>query len=66
MGFNNSMTNADTHDYIDYTRRDVNALGTGSALDPATLANRTGTVDIGGYLAWLRAHGYCFVGETCS
>jgi RHS repeat-associated protein len=66
MGFNNnSMTNADTHRYINYTRRDVNQLGTGSALDPTTLANRTGTVEIAGYLAWLRAHGYCFVGDTC-
>jgi hypothetical protein len=58
MGFGGgSMTNADTHRYIDYFERSANR--------PERLpehirnGNRTGRVDINGYLAWLRANGYC-------
>jgi len=65
MGFgNNSMRYTDTQSYIRYTPRDVNVLNTGSTLDPNILGSRTGTVDMQGYLNWLRQHGYCSVGET--
>jgi len=65
MGFDsNSMQHADTRSYIRYTPRDINERSTGSRLDPIKLGNKTGTVDIEGYLAWLRQHDYCFVGDT--
>lgn len=58
MGFGGgSMTNEHTHRYIDYFERSANR--------PERLpehirnGNRTGRVDINGYLAWLRANGYC-------
>ncbi|MFZ5530238.1 MAG: RHS repeat-associated core domain-containing protein, partial [Pseudomonadota bacterium] len=56
---NNSMINADTHQFISYAARDVNAP-VGSPLNPRSLGERTGTVDITGYLRWLREHGYGF------
>jgi hypothetical protein len=64
LGFNNgSMVNADTHQFIDYTARpgQVQAFD-----DPQirALKNKTGTVDVTAYTAWLRSHGYCFVGDT--
>jgi hypothetical protein len=54
------MINRDTHQFIAYKPRDVNQLNEGTALDPSTMANRTGTVDMAGYLNWLRQHGYVF------
>ena len=54
------MTNSDTHQFISYRARDVNQLGTGSAMDPSTMGNNTGTVDMAGYLNWLRQNGYVF------
>jgi RHS repeat-associated protein len=59
-GGNRSMINRDTHQFIAYKPRDVNQLNEGTALDPSTMANRTGTVDMAGYLNWLRQHGYVF------
>ncbi|MEO6276508.1 hypothetical protein [Roseateles sp.] len=61
---NRSMVNADTHAFIHYAARP-----TGATVDPAQLpawirnGNRTGTVDMQGYLSWLRSHGYAFAGE---
>ncbi|RYF01827.1 MAG: hypothetical protein EOO32_02345 [Comamonadaceae bacterium] len=66
MGFgNNSMTNADTLNgkFITYTPRDPTLWGTaGGSATPKTLVNRTGTVDMDKYIAWLKdpAHGYAF------
>jgi hypothetical protein len=63
-GGDRSMVNADTHAFIHYADRP-----TGATLDPAALpawirdGNRTGTVDIAGYVSWLRGHGYAFAGE---
>ena len=53
---NGSMTNADTHQFITYIPRDVNAPA--GSQDPRNLGEQTGTVDIEGYLRWLREHGY--------
>jgi len=61
MGFDNdSMTHADTLQYITWLPRDVEQLNQGTALDPRTLGNVTGTVDMAKYLAWLKdpANGY--------
>jgi len=51
-----SMVNADTHNYITYFERPVgNDPGeTWNALTD----NRTGTVDIAGYMGWLKENGY--------
>ncbi|PKO49807.1 MAG: hypothetical protein CVU28_14520, partial [Betaproteobacteria bacterium HGW-Betaproteobacteria-21] len=55
MGFdNNSMTHADTYSFITWTPRDPEQLEKGTALDPRTLGNVTGTVDLPAYLEWLR------------
>jgi hypothetical protein len=65
LGFNNnSMTNADTRRYINYTPRTVGPPEN----VPAGIrdGNRTGTVDINGYMQWLRDHGYCFAGDACA
>jgi RHS repeat-associated protein len=65
MGFDDgSMTNADTHQFISYAPRSMEELGWSGPLDARTMGNRTGTVDVDKYLAWLREHGYCFVGDT--
>jgi hypothetical protein len=53
-----SMVNADTHGYIHYVDRPV-------ANDPdmtwsALTGNRTGTVNIAGYMDWLKDNGYDF------
>jgi len=65
MGFGNeSMRYSDTQAYIGYTPRDINQRDRGSALDPRLLGNKTGTVDMEGYLDWLRQHNYCFIGDT--
>jgi len=53
-----SMTHADTYTFITWTPRDVEQLGKGTALDPRTLGNKTGTVNMQDYLAWLNSHGY--------
>ena len=62
MGFtaleDRSMVNADTHGYIRYDGRPV-----GNDPDEtwkALTGNRTGTVDIAGYMGWLKANGYRF------
>jgi RHS repeat-associated protein len=61
MGFNNnSLTNAKTHEFINYTPRSLSALGTGNAMDPSKLSNKTGTVNIKDYLEWLQLNGYKF------
>ncbi|MDX9887075.1 RHS repeat-associated core domain-containing protein [Thauera sp.] len=53
-----SMTNAETHEYISYFNRSVsnNADDTWKDLK----GNQTGTVDIAGYMDWLKANGYAF------
>lgn len=57
--FNNtSLTNAGTHQFINYTPRDVRQRGQGGALDPQTLIDRTGTVNMAQYVSWLRSNGY--------
>ena len=71
MGFNNnSMTNADTHPFISYWDRDPNprpaGVNTNDIVDTVNLRNRTGSVDMAGYTAWLRQNGYCFVGDSCA
>jgi hypothetical protein len=59
MGFDNgSMTTADTYRFITWTPRDAEQLGKGTALDPRTLGNKTGTVNMQEYLTWLNNHGY--------
>jgi RHS repeat-associated protein len=50
---NNSLTNAGTHEFINYRPRDRNAYE-GSP----QLAQSTGTVDMRRYLVWLRDNGY--------
>ena len=62
MGFtaleDRSMVNADTHNYITYFERPV-----GNDPDKtwnALTDNRTGTVDIAGYMGWLKDNGYRF------
>jgi RHS repeat-associated protein len=59
-----SMTNADTHQFINYTPRHI-ANDTRRTTDIAEirdLQNRTGTVDMQNYMSWLRQHGYSFAG----
>jgi hypothetical protein len=61
MGFDNGgMVHADTLSYITWLPREVEQLGKGTALDPRKLGNVTGTVDMQGYLEWLRdpSNGY--------
>ncbi|MBW6495012.1 MAG: DUF2235 domain-containing protein [Burkholderiaceae bacterium] len=59
MGFgNNSMTSADTHPYITYNPRTVGSYA-------GMTSNITGTVDMVGYMAWLRGAGYCFADDAC-
>lgn len=52
---NNSMTNTDTHQYINYTPRDIYAPN-GSP----ELRQSTGTVKMNEYSKWLQSHGYEF------
>jgi len=59
MGFSgNSMTHEDTYNYITWTPRDAEQTGKDTPLDPRKLGSITGTVDMEGYLKWLREHGY--------
>jgi hypothetical protein len=51
-------THANTLQYISWLLRDVEQLGEGTALDPRTLGNITGTVDMRAYVQWLRDNGY--------
>ena len=53
-----SMTSTDTHEYISYFDRAVsnNPDDTWKGLK----GNQTGTVDIAGYMKWLKANGYAF------
>jgi Cytidylyltransferase family len=53
------MTNADTHQFIEYRKRDSMAPSN-SPLNPLNFGQVTGTVDINGYRAWLQSHGYRF------
>jgi RHS repeat-associated protein len=66
-GGNRSLTNADTHGFISYWERDPLLTGeartTNSIIDIVNLRNRTGSVDMQGYMSWLRQHGYVFAGE---
>ncbi len=62
---NNSMTNAQTRDYIDYTQRTPSHDAEASASIRA-LGQQTGTVRIDGYMGWLRRNGYCFHGDACA
>jgi hypothetical protein len=55
---NRSMTNADTHQFIDYTARNPNDINT---IRP--LRQSTGTVNMQDYMNWLRNHGYVFHNE---
>jgi hypothetical protein len=65
-GGNRSMTNADTHRFITYNPRPTNILedrrNTYSIPAIANSGNRTGTVDMQGYMSWLRSNGYVFAG----
>ena len=64
-GGNRSMTNADTHPFINYTRRNTanDTRRTTDIPEIRNLQNRTGTVDMQSYMSWLRQHGYVFTGE---
>lgn len=64
-GGNRSMTNADTHQFIDYTARNTanDTRKTDDIPEIRNLQNRTGTVDMQSYMSWLRQHGYAFAGE---
>jgi RHS repeat-associated protein len=55
---NRSMTNADTHQFIDYAARNPNDINT---IRP--LRQSTGTVNMQDYMTWLRNHGYVFHNE---
>jgi RHS repeat-associated protein len=60
MGFaGGGMTNADTHQFIEYRQRDSMAPSN-SPLNPLNFGQVTGTVDINGYRTWLQSHGYRF------
>ena len=61
-----SMINADTQQFISYTARNPSPNGSQNTNDIAqivNLKNATGTVDMQGYMQWLRDHGYQFVGD---
>jgi RHS repeat-associated protein len=62
---NNSMTNAQTHGYIDYTKRTPSHDAEANAGIRA-LGQQTGTVHINDYMGWLRRSGYCFYGDACA
>ena len=81
--FNNrSMTNADTHQFIEYDtdeydtdEYDSDEYDTDRPGQPRDSTNRpyieglrqsTGRVDIARYMAWLRERDYCFAGEACA
>lgn len=61
---NGSLTNADTHQFINYTPRDTagDTRRTTDIPQITNLHNRTGTVDMAAYMNWLRRHGYTFAG----
>ena len=65
-GGNRSLTNAETHGFINYTARPADiATDTRRTQDiqaVVDLRNRTGTVNIQAYTSWLRQHGYAFAG----
>lgn len=62
---NGSLTNADTHQFINYSPRDTagDTRRTTDIPEISNLRNRTGTVDMVAYMNWLRQHGYTFVGD---
>jgi hypothetical protein len=62
---NRSMTNADTHPFINYTPRNTarDTRSTNDIPEIRNLHNRTGTVDMTSYMNWLREHGYVFAGD---
>jgi RHS repeat-associated protein len=59
-----SMVNADTHGLIDYTFRPVftGIATTENMPEIVALKNKTGTVKMKEYMAWLCNHGYAFGG----
>jgi hypothetical protein len=62
-GGNRSMVNANTHEFISYWERDPQLAGqapTNEIVDIVNLRNRTGSVDMQGYMNWLRKNGYVF------
>ena len=65
---NNSLTNADTHAFINYTARPPNIRAdtreTNNIAAIVNLQNRTGTVNMQNYMSWLRSHGYTFAGSA--
>ena len=66
-GGDRSMTNADTHPFINYFGRDPSPQprqNTNDIADIVNLRNRTGTVDMPAYLGWLRQHGYVLAGDA--
>jgi RHS repeat-associated protein len=60
-----SMTNADTHQFINYTPRDTagDTRKTNNIPEIQDLHNQTGAVDMTSYINWLRLHGYTFAGD---
>ena len=60
----NSMTTADTYQFISYKPRKMEELNWGGAEDARTFGSNTGNVDVEAYLQWLRQHGYCFAGDA--
>lgn len=71
--FNNrSMTNADTHQFIEYDTDEYDTDRPGQPRDSTNrpyiegLRQSTGRVDIARYMAWLRERDYCFAGEACA
>jgi RHS repeat-associated protein len=68
-GGNRSMTNTETHEFIRYDPRPANILEDTRNTDTiypdnnTGSRNRTGTVDMQGYMSWLRQHGYVFAGD---
>jgi RHS repeat-associated protein len=60
-----SLSNVDTHQFINYTPRDTagDTRRTTDIPEISNLHNRTGTVDMGAYINWLRQHGYTLAGE---
>ena len=68
MRFNDpSMTNADTHQFIQYSSdRTAAPREPNNESYVRSLARTTGKVDVNAYMAWLRSNGYCFTGDACA
>jgi RHS repeat-associated protein len=67
-GGNRSLTNADSHQFIIYDPRPVDIRQdtriTNQIPPIANSGNRTGRVDMQGYMSWLRSNGYVFAGTN--